>query len=55
MTWSALIETTSIQSHETALFYVQQLEDAFLVRILYAASQKSLAGTCGGSASIWPF
>ncbi|MBI4404346.1 MAG: ATP-binding protein [Deltaproteobacteria bacterium] len=35
VTWKSLIETTTVKSHETALDYVEHLEDAFIVFVLY--------------------
>lgn len=35
ITWSGLIENTPVRTHETALEYVEHLNDAFLCKILY--------------------
>jgi len=35
MTWPKLIENTPIRSHETALEYIEHLEDAFLCQVLH--------------------
>ncbi len=35
LTWSSLIETTTIKDHQTALRYVEHLSDAFLCHIHY--------------------
>lgn len=43
LTWPALIENTPIKSHETALSYVEHLEDSFLCKIHYCYSEKQEA------------
>ena len=35
ITWSTLIENTTIKSHETALAYIEHLQDAHLCELLY--------------------
>ena len=35
ITWSSLIENTTVKSHETALTYIEHLQDAHLCEILY--------------------
>ncbi|MBI4042704.1 MAG: ATP-binding protein, partial [Deltaproteobacteria bacterium] len=35
ITWSSLIESTPVRTHETALEYVEHLNDAFLCKIFY--------------------
>ena len=35
VSWSELIKDTSVKSHETALEYVEHLEDSFLTKVLY--------------------
>lgn len=41
ITWPALIETTTVKSHETALNYVEHLEDAFLCHTLHCYDFKT--------------
>ncbi len=42
VTWSTLIETTGVKSHETAYNYLQHLEDSFIAHVLtcYEPSKK---------------
>lgn len=40
ITWPSLIETTTVKSHETALAYVEHLQDAFLCHTLHCYDPK---------------
>lgn len=41
VTWPVLIENSTVKSHETALQYVEHLEDAFLCTIHYCYNEKT--------------
>lgn len=53
VTWPVLIENSPVKSHETALQYVEHLQDAFLCRINYCYDPKAEGAAFGKARKIY--